>query len=268
MANRVLLDNVTHKDLKVRTGYASEFGDNLNNALVFPTEFAFVLREYPILFKRGGNDELHAVALLGLDEDENLFLDAGQGPGGLSFNEFNPIFNRNRAALLASGLAAGDNTYGGEGVVSAASAWDGRCVARFAAGDAFEARNRSLLASLAFAIVSVVILLAVSLGWREALVVALAVPISFSLALFVNYLFGYTINRVTLFALILSLGLVVDDPITNVDNIQRHILMRVRKPLDATLYAAALAVLLAYRLWGRMRRRRTAQSRAGSPSHS
>ncbi|MFC1869024.1 efflux RND transporter permease subunit, partial [Thermodesulfobacteriota bacterium] len=51
------------------------------------------------------------------------------------------------------------------------------------------------------------------------------------------YLFGYTINRVTLFALILSLGLVVDDPITNVDNIQRHILMGIRRPAEATLHA-------------------------------
>jgi len=94
-----------------------------------------------------------------------------------------------------------------------------------------------LLGSLAFAVISVIILLAVTLGWREALVVALAVPVSFSLALFVNYLFGYTINRVTLFALILSLGLVVDDPITNVDNIQRHILMGKRKAFSATLFA-------------------------------
>ena len=94
-----------------------------------------------------------------------------------------------------------------------------------------------LLGSLAFAILTVVGLLALTLGRREALVVALAVPISFSLALFVNYLFGYTINRVTLFALILSLGLVVDDPITNVDNIQRHILSRKRKPVLATLFA-------------------------------
>jgi len=94
-----------------------------------------------------------------------------------------------------------------------------------------------LLSSLAFAVISVIILLAVTLGWREALVVALAVPVSFSLALFVNYLFGYTINRVTLFALILSLGLVVDDPITNVDNIQRHILMGKRKAFSATLFA-------------------------------
>ncbi len=94
-----------------------------------------------------------------------------------------------------------------------------------------------LINSLAFAILTVVALLALTLGWREALVVAVAVPISFSLALFVNYMFGYTINRVTLFALILSLGLVVDDPITNVDNIRRHILAGRRRPFAATLFA-------------------------------
>ncbi len=104
-------------------------------------------------------------------------------------------------------------------------------------GKAAGQKVNGLLGSLAFAIISVIILLAVTLGWREALVVALAVPVSFSLALFVNYLFGYTINRVTLFALILSLGLVVDDPITNVDNIQRHILMGKRKAFSATLFA-------------------------------
>ena len=93
----------------------------------------------------------------------------------------------------------------------------------------------NLLSSLFFAILTVVGLLAFTLGKREALVVAVAVPVSFSLALFVNYMFGYTINRVTLFALILSLGLVVDDPITNVDNIQRHILMGLKKPLQATV---------------------------------
>ena len=94
-----------------------------------------------------------------------------------------------------------------------------------------------LLSSLLFAVASVVVLLAFTLGWKEALIVAVAVPISFSLALFVNYLFGYTINRVTLFALILSLGLVVDDPITNVENIQRHIVNGVLDPFRATLKA-------------------------------
>jgi len=91
-------------------------------------------------------------------------------------------------------------------------------------GKTAQEKVNGLLSSLAFAVISVVILLALTLGGREALVVAFAVPISFCLALFVNFLLGYTINRVTLFALILSLGLVVDDPITNVDNIQRHIL--------------------------------------------
>jgi len=80
-----------------------------------------------------------------------------------------------------------------------------------------------LLESIAIALITVIALLFFSLGYRAAIVVAVSVPISFSLALFVNLLFGYTINRVTLFALILSLGLVVDDPITNVDNIDRHL---------------------------------------------
>ncbi|NNG00418.1 MAG: efflux RND transporter permease subunit [Desulfobacteraceae bacterium] len=104
-------------------------------------------------------------------------------------------------------------------------------------GATAQQKVNGLLGSLGFAIVTVVLLLWLTLGWREALVVGMAVPISFALALFVNYLFGYTINRVTLFALILSLGLVVDDPITNVDNIQRHIFMGRKKPLWATLAA-------------------------------
>ena len=102
-------------------------------------------------------------------------------------------------------------------------------------GETAQAKVNDLLNSLLFAILTVVVLLALTLGWREAIIVALAVPVSFSLALFVNYLFGYTINRVTLFALILSLGLVVDDPITNVDNIQRHIRQGRRNPMEATL---------------------------------
>lgn len=103
-------------------------------------------------------------------------------------------------------------------------------------GETAQEKVNELLANLGGAILTVVVLLVITLGWREALVVALAVPISFSLALFVNFLLGYTINRVTLFALILSLGLVVDDPITNVDNIQRHMFAGKRRPVDAVLF--------------------------------
>ncbi len=104
-------------------------------------------------------------------------------------------------------------------------------------GESAQAKVDDLLSSLFLALVIVVGLLVFTMGRREALVVAVSVPVSFALALFVNWLFGYTINRVTLFALILSLGLVVDDPITNVDNIQRHILARKRGPATATLFA-------------------------------
>jgi len=104
-------------------------------------------------------------------------------------------------------------------------------------GQTAQDKVNGLLGALTFAVISVVILLMIALGWREALVVAVAVPISFSLALFVNHLFGYTINRVTLFALILSLGLVVDDPITNVENIQRHMAEGTKNAMDATLFA-------------------------------
>jgi multidrug efflux pump subunit AcrB len=106
-------------------------------------------------------------------------------------------------------------------------------------GQTAQDKVNNLLGSLIFAVLTVVGLLAFTLGWREALVVGMAVPLSFALALFMNYLFGYTINRVTMFALILSLGLVVDDPITNVDNIQRHILMGIKRPMEATLNAVS-----------------------------
>ncbi|MCF6175302.1 MAG: efflux RND transporter permease subunit [Victivallaceae bacterium] len=104
-------------------------------------------------------------------------------------------------------------------------------------GKTADAKVNDLINSMVFAILSVVALITFTMGWREGAVVGLAVPVSFALALFVNYIAGYTINRVTLFALILSLGLVVDDPITNVDNIQRHIKMGKFPPFLATLIA-------------------------------
>lgn len=104
-------------------------------------------------------------------------------------------------------------------------------------GETAQEKVDDLLYSMLVAILIVSAVIGITLGWRECLVVGLSVPVSFALALFVNQLAGYSVNRVTLFALILSLGLVVDDPIINVDNIQRHIRMGVRKPFAATLHA-------------------------------
>lgn len=74
MTRTAVLDNIAHKDLRVRTGFSAEFGDNVNMVLVFPTEFVHVQREYPILFRRNQEGRLDAFALLGLDKQENLFL--------------------------------------------------------------------------------------------------------------------------------------------------------------------------------------------------
>ncbi len=113
-----------------------------------------------------------------------------------------------------------------------------------------------LVEALWVAILIVVALLAIALGWREAFIVAVAIPIVFALTLVVNQLFGYTINRVTLFALILSLGLLVDDPIVDVENIHRHfhtrkkanrgIVLEAVNEVRPPLIAATIAVILSF----------------------
>jgi multidrug efflux pump subunit AcrB len=95
----------------------------------------------------------------------------------------------------------------------------------------------NLSSSLAFAIITVVVFIGVFLGIRPALVVGLAVPICYGITLTLDLALGYTINRVTLFALILSLRLLVDDPITGVDNIERF-LRRSGQGIHARIVAA------------------------------
>jgi hypothetical protein len=75
MPRPVALDNVAHADLRVARRHGAAHGDAVNQALLFPTEFAEAQREFPILFRRDPQEGLQAVALLGLDRDENLFLD-------------------------------------------------------------------------------------------------------------------------------------------------------------------------------------------------
>jgi len=104
-------------------------------------------------------------------------------------------------------------------------------------GKTADEKVNELVKHLAIAVISIIALLGIILGWREAMIVALAVPMTLAVTLLVNLLFGYTINRVTLFALILSLGLLVDDPIVDVENIHRHFKMKTHPPLDATLLA-------------------------------
>ena len=97
-------------------------------------------------------------------------------------------------------------------------------------GETASEKSNELMLHLLIATLSVTVLIGIFLGWREALVVLVAVPVTLALTLFVYYALGYSLNRITLFALIFSIGILVDDAIVVVENIYRHLQMGDRSP--------------------------------------
>jgi len=89
-------------------------------------------------------------------------------------------------------------------------------------GATARAKSDELLLHMGIAVLSVALLIWLTLGWREAGIVLLAIPATLALTLTVFYLYGYTLNRITLFALIFSIGILVDDAIVVLENIARH----------------------------------------------
>jgi multidrug efflux pump subunit AcrB len=89
-------------------------------------------------------------------------------------------------------------------------------------GESAEEKSNELLLHMMIAILSVSVLIWLAIGFREAGIVAIAIPVTLALTLAVFYLHGYTLNRITLFALIFSIGILVDDAIVVVENIVRH----------------------------------------------
>ena len=89
-------------------------------------------------------------------------------------------------------------------------------------GHTAQDKSNELLKHLLLATLSVAVLVALALGWRSSLVVLAAVPVTLAVTLFIYFIYGYTLNRVTLFALIFSIGILVDDAIVVVENIARH----------------------------------------------
>jgi len=83
-------------------------------------------------------------------------------------------------------------------------------------------KSNELLVHMAIAVISVSLLILFTLGWRESIIVAIAIPSTLALTLLVFYLLGFTLNRITLFALIFSIGILVDDAIVVVENVVRH----------------------------------------------
>ena len=89
-------------------------------------------------------------------------------------------------------------------------------------GETAAEKSNELLFHMGIAVVSVSLLILFVLGWRESLIVAIAIPATLALTLLVFYLYGFTLNRITLFALIFSIGILVDDAIVVVENVVRH----------------------------------------------
>lgn len=106
-------------------------------------------------------------------------------------------------------------------------------------GATAEDKSIELIEHLIIATISVAALIALVMGFRASIVVAIAIPVTLALTLAIYYFLGYTLNRITLFALIFSIGILVDDAIVVVENIERHFH---EKPKDGILKATLAAV--------------------------
>ena len=94
-------------------------------------------------------------------------------------------------------------------------------------------KAEKLIHKLIFATMSVVLLVVIALGWREAIIVGAAVVVTLAITLFASWAWGFTLNRVSLFALIFSIGILVDDAIVVVENIHRHMQLGGKRLLEA-----------------------------------
>jgi multidrug efflux pump subunit AcrB len=104
-------------------------------------------------------------------------------------------------------------------------------------GETATEKSRELLLHILIATVGVAVLVWLTLGWREAVVVLVAVPVTLALTLLVYRLYGYTLNRITLFALVFAIGILVDDAIVVVENIARHLRLGQRHADEAAVMA-------------------------------
>jgi multidrug efflux pump subunit AcrB len=163
-----------------------------------------------------------AKVVLATDTAENRVSHLSRGSGRL--------FERQNAVSLAIAKRAGANavTIGRE-ILAAVKRLDGTVIPADIDvhvtrnyGETANEKANELLLHLALATVSIVLLVWLAIGWREAAVVAVVIPVTILLTLFATWLMGYTLNRVSLFALIFSIGILVDDAIVVIENISRH----------------------------------------------
>ncbi|AXQ94256.1 efflux RND transporter permease subunit [Cereibacter azotoformans] len=155
---------------------------------------------------------------------------------------------RTPAVTLAIAKRAGANAVVvGEAVLHRIEALEGRLIPDSMQvivtrdyGETANEKANELLFHLGLATISIIALVWIAIGWREAMVVAIVIPVTILLTLAAAWLMGYTLNRVSLFALIFSIGILVDDAIVVIENIARHWgLDRAKPRAEAAIEAVA-----------------------------
>ncbi|MCF6311473.1 MAG: efflux RND transporter permease subunit [Verrucomicrobiales bacterium] len=165
-------------------------------------------------------------------DDPQHYVLYGQGAGALIHGKQSPNMDGEELAVtITIAKRPGTNAISlAEAVLAKVDALKGRVIPDEVGiaitrhyGETAAEKSNELLLHMGIAIFSVSILILIMLGWRESLVVAIAIPSTLALTLLTFYLYGFTLNRITLFALIFSIGILVDDAIVVVENIVRHL---------------------------------------------
>ena len=198
---------------------------------------------------------LSDVALVedGVQEPEN-YVFYGMGPGAKkagskpysseSSRQINPKADFPAVTISVAKRKGANATWVAEDLVKKVEALKGRVIPADVQvtvtrnyGETAKEKNNELLFHMFLAALSVTILIAIFMGWRAGAVAAIAIPVTLALTMLIFYLIGYTLNRITLFALIFSIGILVDDAIVVVENIHRYFTTTIMKPLDAAIQA-------------------------------
>jgi len=158
--------------------------------------------------------------------------------------------NRSPAVTLAVAKRAGANAVVvAEAVLARVEALQGRLIPESMVvtttrnyGETANEKANELLFHLGLATLSIIALVLLAVGWRESIVVAIVIPVTILLTLFASWIMGYTLNRVSLFALIFSIGILVDDAIVVIENIARHWGMKTERSREVGAIAAVAEV--------------------------
>ena len=177
------------------------------------------------------------------EPDDYVFMGLGAAAAGKKLHG-NPKQDYSAVTISVAKRKGANATWVAEDLVKKVEALQGKAIPADVQvtvtrnyGETAKEKNNELLFHMFLAAISVTILIAIFMGWRAGAVAAIAIPVTLALTMLIFYLIGYTLNRITLFALIFSIGILVDDAIVVVENIHRYFTTTVMKPLEAAIKA-------------------------------